>query len=411
MNRAILFLFFGLIQSIFFVACFAQGFQVNFQGQRQQGMGLAGTAAPFDASSLFYNPGSTVFLNQNSIVGGVTPVFSNILFIDSATNASYRSNSPVGTPFSFYAMFQLKPAGKLKLGLSVNTPFGSTVQYEDNWIGRFALTRLELKAIFIQPTFAYRIADNIGLGGGFVISRGKVNLQKDIPVQDSTGKFGHAELAGKAIGFGFNVGIYFKPTKQFSLGLTYRSRINMNLPDGKAEFVVPASLEPNFPNGKFTGSLPLPSVATLGLAYQPCSAFTVVVDINRVGWKVYDTLAFDYQTNTSSLMDTKSPRLYKSIFAFRGGLEFKPTKIIAIRAGGGYGFSPVQAGYVTPETPDGPRIYGTLGFGYLFRDKVAVDMSLYYTKIKRADANIETKLSGTFYTVALAPGISIAYKW
>ena len=43
---------------------FSQGFQVNFQGQRQQGMGLAGVAAPFDGSSLFFNPGSSVFFKS-----------------------------------------------------------------------------------------------------------------------------------------------------------------------------------------------------------------------------------------------------------------------------------------------------------------------------------------------------------
>ena len=390
---------------------FSQGFQVNFQGQRQQGMGLAGIAAPFDGSSLFFNPGSSVFLNQNSIVGGVTPVFSNILFIDSATNTSYRSNSPVGTPFSFYAMFQLKPAGKLKLGLSVNTPFGSTVQYEDNWIGRFALTRLELKAIFIQPTFAYRIADHIGIGGGFVISSGNVNLQKDIPVQDTNGVYGHAELAGKAIGFGYNIGIHFNPSKQLSIGLTYRSKVAMNLRDGEATFTVPSSLEDKFPTTSFTGRLPLPSVTTLGFSYHPCSAFTVVLDINRVGWKVYDTLAFDYATNTSSLLDTKSPRMYKNIVAFGLGMEVKPTKNLALRIGGGYGLTPVQSGYVTPETPDGIRIYGTFGLGYELSQKIRVDASIYYTKIKRSDTNLETNMSGTYTTIALAPGLSIAYKW
>ena len=407
-------IYLGALCLLYFVCYnngFSQGFQVNFQGQRQQGMGLAGTAAPFDGSSLFFNPGSSVFLDQNSIVGGVTPVFGNVLFLDSATNASYRSNSPVGTPFSFYAMFQLKPAGKLKMGLSVNTPFGSTVQYEDNWIGRFALTRLELKAIFIQPTFAYRIADQFGIGGGFVISSGNVNLQKDIPVQDTNGVYGHAELAGKAIGFGYNIGIHFTPSKQLSIGLTYRSKVAMNLRDGEATFTVPLSLADKFPATSFTGRLPLPSVTTLGFSYHPCSSFTVVLDINRVGWKVYDTLAFDYATNTSSLADTKSPRMYKNILAFRLGMEVKPTKNLSLRLGGGYGLTPVQSGYVTPETPDGIRVYGTFGLGYELSQKIRVDASIYYTKIKRSDTNLETNMSGTYTTIALAPGLSISYKW
>ena len=34
----------------------AQGFQVNLQGQKQQGMGGAGTALMQDGAALFYNP-------------------------------------------------------------------------------------------------------------------------------------------------------------------------------------------------------------------------------------------------------------------------------------------------------------------------------------------------------------------
>ena len=43
---------------------FSQGFQVNFLSQRQQGMGLAGSAAPYDASALFCNPKDIVDMSS-----------------------------------------------------------------------------------------------------------------------------------------------------------------------------------------------------------------------------------------------------------------------------------------------------------------------------------------------------------
>jgi long-chain fatty acid transport protein len=84
---------------------------------------------------------------------------------------------------------------------------------------------------------------------------------------------------------------------------------------------------------------------------------------------------------------------------------------LTIRAGGGFGFTPVQSGYATPETPDANRFYGTFGLGYQFGERFAVDASLFYTQLKRQDTNLETNLSGTFYTKAIAPGISLIYKW
>ncbi len=389
----------------------AQGFQVNFQGQKQQGMGCAGSANYTDGSSLFYNPGAVAFSNENSVNVASTPVFANVLYVDSATGAGYRTNSPVGTPFSAYGLFQLKKDAALKFGLAVYTPFGSTVQYEDNWIGRFALTRLKLMAIFIQPTFSYRFTEKLGMGAGFVFSTGEVNLQKDIPVQDSLGNFAHAELSGKAMGFGYNIGISYKATDALTLGLTYRSQVNMAVNTGQATFTVPSSLTASFPNGTFSSSLPLPAVATFAVAYTFSKKWKAVLDVNYVGWKAYDTLAFDYANNTASLIDTKSARMYKNIMAFRGGVEHKIMDNLDVRLGGGYGFSPVQNGYVTPETPDKNRAYFTAGLSYRIGAHFSFDASVYYTQIKRTDKNLETNLNGTFTTKAIAPGFSFIYTW
>ena len=387
-----------------------QGFQVNLQGQKQQGMGGAGTAFMQDASALFFNPGGSSFVHGNSVIAGVTPTFARGAFLDAASNTVSRTNSPVSTPFAAYGLFELKDSSKLKLGLAVYTPFGSTVQWEDGWTGRFALTRLELRAIFFQPTVSYRINSKIGVGAGFVYANGKVNLQKDIPVIDQNGNYGHAELSGKASGYGFNVGIYFKPIEKLCIGLTYRSKVAMRVNGGQATFKVPASLATNFPDGKFSSSLPLPNVTTLGLAYKLNEKLDFALDINYVGWKAYDTLSFDYENNTASLIDTKSARMYKNTFAFRGGAQYKIDSHFAARLGLAYGLTPVQNGYVTPETPDANRVNYTAGIGYETKN-LKLDASFLFTHLKRTDTNKETNLSGTFKTNVCAPGISIGYKF
>jgi long-chain fatty acid transport protein len=71
----------------------------------------------------------------------------------------------------------------------------------------------------------------------------------------------------------------------------------------------------------------------------------------------------------------------------------------------------VPTGYLTPETPDGNRAYFTSGISYEFNKRFSLDASIYATKITRADTNLETQLSGTFTTIAWAPGIGINYNW
>jgi long-chain fatty acid transport protein len=393
------------------VAVNAQGYQVNLQGQAQQGMGGAGTAYMQDATSLFFNPGGASFVKGNSVDVGVSPTIPNGQFLDKSTGQTSRTKSPVSYPFAAYGLFGLKDSSNLKLGLAIYTPFGSTVEWEDGWAGRFALTRLQLQAIFFQPTVSYKITDKLGIGAGFIYANGKVNLQKDIPVVDANGKYGHAELDGKANGYGFNVGVYFKPVDKLSIGLTFRSQVNMKIDAGDAKFTVPASLAANFPNGKFSAELPLPQVLTLGLAYSVNSKIDLALDINYVGWKAYDTLAFNYETNTSSLTDTKSARKYENTFAIRFGGQYKVTEGIAVRIGAAYGISPVQSGYLTPETPDANRVNYTLGLGYAITKKFVVNASFLYTSFKREDTNLETGLSGTYQTKVVVPGLSLSYKF
>lgn len=386
-----------------------QGYQVNLQGQKQQGMGGAGTACMQDAAALFFNPGGAAFVAGSSINAGVTPTIARGMFLDANTYRTYETNSPVSTPFAAYGLVALKDSNNLKAGLAIYTPFGSTVQWEDGWAGRFALTRLQLQAIFFQPTISYQINAKWGIGAGFIYSYGKVNLQKDIPLLDANGNYGHAELSGKASGFGFNVGIYYKPVEKFSIGLTYRSKVNMDVKSGQAKFTVPASVKDNFPDGNFKASLPLPDIGTLGFCFKPNNKLDLALDINYAGWQAYDTLAFDYEQNTASLSDTKSARRYENTFAFRGGAQYRFTPKLAARLGLAYGLTPVQNGYVTPETPDANRVNYTAGLGYAFSDHFRADASFLFTHLERTDTNLETNLSGTFKTNVCAPGLSLTY--
>lgn len=402
-----------LLGTVFLVtnSLFSQGFQVNFQGQKQQGMGGAGNAFPLDAASVFFNPGSVAFLKENSVNAAFTPTFANTLFEDANTTSIGRTNSPMGTPFSAYAVYRKNENSKFFYGLGIYTPFGSTIQYEDGWTGRFALTKLQLKSIFFQPTISYKLNDKIGLGAGFVYSTGNVNLQKDIPVQDANGTYGHAELNGKASGFGYNVGLFVQATEKLNLGVSYRSQVNMAVAEGTATFTVPSSLATNFPNGTFSSALPLPQVATLGLAYKLNEKWAFALDVNYVGWKAYDTLSFDYAQNTTSLVDTKSARNYKNTFAFRFGTNYAISTNWDARVGLAYGITPVQSGYVTPETPDANRVNYTAGLGYKMGEHFQLDASIFFTHLKRTDTNLETNLSGTFTTNVIAPGLAIIYKF
>ena len=388
----------------------AQGFQVNLQGQKQQGMGGAGSALMQDGAAVFFNPGGVSFLKENSINVGANAVIANSAFLDSDNHSFARTVSPVATPFAAYAVWG-PDSSKLKFGLGAYTPFGSIVTWENGWTGRFALTSLKLQAIFIQPTVSYKVCDKLGIGAGFVIANGDVELKQDLPTLDVNGNYGKADLKGKASAYGYNAGIYYKPTDKLSFAVAYRSQINMKVKDGTATFTVPPSLVSNFPSGSFSASLALPSVVTLGAAYVINDKLSLALDINYIGWKCYDTLAFDYKTNTSSLQDTKLPRCYKNTFAFRYGAQYHITDKITARAGMGISLTPIKDGYVTPELPDANRLNLMAGLSYKIAKCFAVDASYTFEHFTRKDNNIALGLNGTYKTYISAIGLSLIYHF
>jgi long-chain fatty acid transport protein len=391
----------------------AGGYQVNLQGQKNIGMGHTGVGLALDEASIFFNPGAMSHLRENGFQLGASGIISKIAYQESAPgNATAKTDNPLGNPFTVYAVYG-KDESPLKFGLGIYTPFGSTVNWGDQWIGRFGLNELKLTAVFFQPTVSYKIGDKIGIGAGVVYSTGMVNLKRSIPLQDQQGVEGRAELDGDASGWGFNAGIYFKPSDKFSVGLNYRSQVDMEVDGGDATFTVPGSLASRFPTTTFDASLPLPSNITLGIGFMPSDKMTIAVDVQRVGWSAYESLRFDYADPVNGANFSENARNYEDVFIYRLGLQYAVSEAFTLRAGGYYDQSPVTDGYLTPETPDADARGLSAGLGYRIGESLQLDASfLYINKKERTDLSDKSGgIGGTYKSIAYIPGLALSYKF
>ena len=393
-------------------AAFSQGFQVNLHGQEQIGMGHTGTGLVQDGASVLFNPGAVAMLPENYVQAGISPLLFKSDFNASGSNVQEYNKNKVATPFNGYAVWGPK-ASNFKFGVGVYTPYGGLTDWGTNWSGKYVLESLNLKAIYVQPTVSYKVNNLLSIGAGFVYNRGSVDLTKAIPLSNSSGTDGQAELKGSGNGYGFNAGAFFNFSPKFTAGLTYRSKVNTTIKTGDAIFNVPASVQANFPQpNQFSAGIPLPSTTSLGLGFYPTKKWTIAVDVNYVHWSVYKALAFDYSRNTSALQDTYSPRNYKDAVSLRAGAQYQAASKLALRIGGGYAGTAVRDGYVTPEAPDANRYYLTGGLGYKVAKRLDIDLSFEYEHLMaRTQQNIESGLTGTFQTNVYIPGISLAYHW
>ena len=399
--------------ALFPALAMAQGFQVNLHGEKQVGMGDTGTGLLQDGAYVLFNPGAVAMLPQNYIQGSINPLFFKSAFQSTGSNQTYNNSNQVATPFTAYAVWGPKSA-PWKIGLGVYTPFGGLTNWGNNWPGKYSLESLNLKAIYFQPTLSVKLTDYISVGAGFVYNYGSVDLTQALPVANSAGQDGQAELKGNGHGLGWNAGVYIKTESGITFGITHRSEVTTKISGGDALFTnIAPSVKANFPDGdQFSSQIPLPSTTSFGMGIYPTDKWTIAFDLEGVQWDVYKSLDFNYTQPVGGASTTSLARNYKDAFDVRTGAEYKATKMVALRFGGGFATTAVQDGYVTPEAPDANRVYGTLGLGYKVGNHLDLDLAFEYEHVmSRTQTEIQTQLSGTFVTNVYIPGISLAYHW
>jgi long-chain fatty acid transport protein len=227
MKKRLLFSIFSLSVSM---TVMAGGFQINLQGQKQTGMGHTGTGLCLDNSSILFNPGALSFLDSlRSISFGASFIIPRTTYLDAQSRYIAHTEKHTGTPFTLYAVYKFKKTAKWNLGLGVYNPFGSKVQWADDWKGQFLIREIDLKTFFIQPTVSYKVNKYLGIGAGFIYATGNFSLRKGVPIQDSLGNYGEGKLDGKASGYGYNAGVYVQATEKFSIGIDYRSQVTVKV--------------------------------------------------------------------------------------------------------------------------------------------------------------------------------------
>ncbi|MDB5236262.1 MAG: hypothetical protein JWR44_3255 [Hymenobacter sp.] len=418
-------------------AASASGFQVNLGGQKNIGMGGVGVGLSLDQAAMFYNPGALALVRENGVQVGFNAAIARSSFRSVNGGEQRQLNNTLVTPFNFYAGFGPKDA-KYKFGVAVYTPYGSTLKYADGWEGRYALTEITLEAVYVQPTFSYAVTPQLSVGAGLMIlAYGAVNLQKDLPLPTGNG---HITLDGKAkTQFGYNAGVFFKPSDKLSLGVSYRSKIDATVDNGTVEYTglatgaSAATVNRGFTATNFNATLPLPAVANIGVGVLATDKLTIGLDASLTFWSAYRNLDFTFSGNNGNAgaatdantglvggnSFSSSKRYYQDALAFRLGGQYKVSDKLAVRAGTSYDFTAVKEGYVGPETPDADRVIGTAGVSYKVTEHLGVDASFLFeafrqrtqTQQQLLDNGTTDRVAGTYRTDIFIPGIGLNYTF
>ncbi len=396
---------------------FAGGFQINEHGARAMAMAGAYTAIANDASAIYFNPAGITQLSGVNFYGGVTLIAPSASFTGPAPSTTKTDmDSQLFTPFNFYVTYQV--TSDLSVGLGVNNQYGLGTKWPVSWPGKYLAYDTNVKSFFFTPVVAYKFSDQFSLSVGAVIAYGDVKI---IQISNAGAGDFQTELKGNNTAFGFTAGLLYKPVKEFSIGVSYRSSIKWEL-EGTATSTPAGFTHPlyhifiPYPNGDISAPLKTPQNITVGLGYMPTNELTLGADFQYIGWSSYDKLSITFKNYNVNNPTAPGPstesidRNYENTFIIRAGGEYALSDVFALRAGVLYDRNPVKTEYVEPTLPDANRIGVNVGFGYKLTKNLTVDVA--YMLLTFSDRNVtgsKFNFNGTYSNIAHLFGADLSF--
>ncbi len=333
--------------------------------QAQAGMSFIGITTEAD------NAGSTVRLpaNLGAVLtqppGTVVPVFVTV----PTTGRNDDGGTDSFVPNGYYVM---DIDDRMRFGLSLTAPFAVSTSYGKGWVGRYHALDSELLTVDINPSIAYRINDNLSIGGGISAQYIEAKLTQALFNPLSPATDGHAEVKGDDLGVGFNVGATYEFDPNTRVGLSYRSRIDFTLEgDRTISNYIPGR------NGEISAKVDFtaPDWAGLNVYRRLDDKWAVMGGVRWTNWSLFQELRLEYADGSQTLIEEK----WDDSWTFNIGVSYDYSPEWTFRAGYQYDQTPVQsAEHRTPRIPDSDRNAFAFGVSYHPNPRLSVDFGYMY---------------------------------
>lgn len=380
------------------LAASAEGYQINTLSARQNGMGHTGTAMKLGAESMIFNPAGLGFLDKTlEFQGSVTGIFAHATA--KVNGVEYKTANDPSTPMAFN--LGMSVYDNFKVGVSFYTPYGSGINWGDNWPGAVLNQRVALKAFTLQPTLAWRIIPGLSVGAGAMVTFGNVNLDKGLVSETSMntvlGAMGNdyrfsdtpasINLQGKAaVTVGVNAGVMWDIDPRWTVGVSFRSKMNLKVKCGDASVrfaneMARQILESQLgilDKANFKASMPAAAVLNAGVAYKPIDKLVLAFDAQWTGWSAYKSLDIEFLSETLAPYNQYIAKNYSNSWTFHLGAQYDLTNRFQLRAGMMVDTPPVSKTHYNPETPGMIKIEPSVGFSFSPVKYFSIDASLLY---------------------------------
>ncbi len=347
----------------------AEGFALTEWSSR--GLGLAGglVGRADDPSAIAYNAAGITQLPGTRLMGGFAAIapMGTIQAYQKGQSQHTQTKPNIWPAPHGYVTHQLND--RLWLGLGVFSRFGLGNEYDSGWMGRYNVTDVNLQTVSAVPTVAFKVSDVLSLSAGVEIMYGMFGMGSQIPTYSlAMQPQADNEMNLKASGWGFGAqfGAHLKMTDEWSLGLTYKSKVALKLL-GDASFdrqtdnmLAMIGKVPHAVDTDAHGAVLLPDSVSLGLSYKPLDNLSFEVGTVWTRWSDFKSLDIYFDSG----YDAISRKNWRDGWNFNASVEYSPLDWLTLRGGVWYETPVVDATYADFMIPTNGRTVMTLGAGF-----------------------------------------------
>lgn len=436
----------------------AAAFQLKENSAKGLGRAFAGSiSAPGDASVVFTNPAAMRGLDGRLFQSDLSVISFSADFSGAGTHAtgapvSGGNGGDAGTVAPVpTAYFHVPFADKHHFGMSLAVPYGFVTEYDKDWVGRYSGVKTDLRTIDLGFAYSYDVTPDISLGFNVFAERLDIELvqavnfgaalaanpQVQASVQQAVttqvtqavqaglipaaaaptviaqqtqaqlagmvGAYdGYSKLEGSETTFGYTLGALFQVTENTHVGISYRSKVEHEVTNGKVNYEYPAGNIGSTPaatviqgagyvntGGKAT--LTIPASFTASVTHQVNDKWAVMADVSQTSWKsAFDTVTIDYD---SAQPDSTLEFHYRDTNFVSVGAEYRHSDRLTFRGGLAYDETPTVDAYRDAKVPDATRKWLSLGLTWTPSERT--EWTVGYTHLFVSDTKIDvTSVTG-----------------
>jgi long-chain fatty acid transport protein len=317
------------------------------QGTPDVGTATAGMAARADdAATAFANPAGMTRLKESQAMVGIQPIYGDMTFDTEASSfGGGDGGNAVGWVPSGGLFYVHSLSNDLKLGFSAGSYLGLGMDFNDDWAGRYYVTKSELVTAFGQASVGYRINDWLSAGAGVALVYGKLDYNAALnnvidALPDGRIKFEDSDTA-----VDYNLGLLIEPRAGTRIGLTYISKVDLEFRDDNtitgAGPLLNAALNLSGLRGSTSQlDFTLPSQLMLSAYHDLTDDLSIMANIGWQNWSEFGQVGVSLgNANATSLAVDAN---FSDTWHYALGARYRLDPLWSVSAGVAYDSSPVS---------------------------------------------------------------------